>query len=80
MEGGKSSCTSPPSMIPRMEQALAAVRASERGAEVKILVGGGGMIGGAELAKTWGADDHVSHALEAVARGNALVGLPASIM
>ncbi len=66
--------------LPALEQALAAVRACERGAKAKILVGGGGMIGGTELAKTWGADDLVTHALEAVARGNALVGLPASIV
>ena len=63
--------------LPALEEAIAAVRASQRGVTVKILVGGCGMMGTAELAKSKGADDYASNAVEAVARGNALVGLPA---
>lgn len=63
--------------LPALKEALAAVRGSEEGAATKILVGGCGMRDVAELVKSWGADDVVSSALEAVARGRALVGLPA---
>lgn len=63
--------------LPALEQAVAAVRASQRGAAVKILVGGAGMSHAWELAKRWGCDEYASNAQEAVARGNALAGLPA---
>ena len=62
--------------LPALEETIAAIRESQRGGAVKILVGGGGMMGAAELAKSKGADDYASNAVEAVARGNALVGLP----
>lgn len=61
--------------LPGLKEALTAVRGSEVGAAVKILVGGCGMRHVPELAKTWGADDYASNAVEAVARGRALVGL-----
>jgi methanogenic corrinoid protein MtbC1 len=60
-----------------LEETIAIVRASQRGAAVKILVGGCGMIGSAELAQSQGADDYASSGMDALSRGNALVGLPA---
>ena len=60
-----------------LEETIAAIRATERGTSVKILVGGCGMTGAADLAKSKGADDYASSAVDAVARGNALVGFPA---
>ena len=65
--------------LPALEETIAAVRASERGVNVKILVGGCGMMGAADLAKSKGADDYALNAAEAVSRGNALVGLPAKM-
>ena len=46
--------------LPALEETIAAVRESERGVTVKILVGGCGMMGAAELAKSKGADDYAS--------------------
>jgi MerR family transcriptional regulator, light-induced transcriptional regulator len=63
--------------LPALEETVAAIRASQRGATVKILVGGCGMMGAADLAKSKGADDYASNAVEAVTRGNALVLLSA---
>ena len=60
--------------LPALEETIAVVRKNQRGAAVKILVGGCGVMGAAELAKSKGADDYATNALEAVARGNALVG------
>ena len=65
--------------LPVLEETIAAVRASQRGANVKILVGGCGMMDGAALSKGKGADDYASNAAEAVSRGNSLVGLPAKM-
>lgn len=65
--------------LPALEETVAAIRASQRGATVKILVGGCGMMGAADLVKSSGADVYASNAMEAVARGNVLVGLPAKI-
>ena len=62
--------------LPALEQAIAAVRASQRGVFVKIMVGGRGLSGPAQSDKLRGADDHVSDPFEALARANALVGLP----
>ena len=59
-----------------LEETIAVVRTNGRDAAVKILVGGCGMMGIANVAKSYGADDYASDAPEAVARGNALVGLP----
>jgi MerR family transcriptional regulator, light-induced transcriptional regulator len=60
---------------PALGDAISAVRASQRGTAVKILVGGCAVAGIAELAKSRGADGFAANALEAVAQGNALVGL-----
>jgi methanogenic corrinoid protein MtbC1 len=62
--------------LPALEETIAVVRASPQGAAVKILVGGCGMMGAADLAKVVGADAYAPNAAEAVARGDALVGLP----
>jgi methanogenic corrinoid protein MtbC1 len=62
-----------------LEETIAVVRTNQRGTAVKILVGGCGMMGAAELARSKGADDYASNAVEAVTRGNALVGLPERI-
>lgn len=63
--------------LPRLEEAVSAVQASERGAAVKILVGGGGMTLLSKPATCPVFDGIAPDAREAVARGNALVGLPA---
>ena len=63
--------------LPALKEAVAAVRASERGAAVKILVGGCGMSLLSKLATCLVVDGVASNATEAVARGHALVGLPA---
>jgi len=60
--------------LPALREAIAAVRASERGSGVKILVGGPGLKDIAKLAESWGADGYASNGPEAVARGNALTG------
>jgi len=65
--------------LPAMEEAIRAIRASRRGTAVKILVGGCGVASIAEQAMSKGADGFAANALEAVARGNQLVGLPPSV-
>ena len=62
-----------------LEETIDVVRKNKRGVDVKILAGGCGMMGAAELARSKGADDFAMNAVEAVARGNALVGLPAKM-
>ena len=56
--------------LPALSRAIAAIRASERGAIVKVLAGGGGIAKHEEIAKTFGADAYAEDALQAVARGN----------
>lgn len=58
-----------------LKQTIDAVRNSQGGAAVKILVGGRGLTGVGELAAEFGADGYASDPIEAVALGNALVGL-----
>ena len=65
--------------LPALEETVTAIRVSQRGATVRILVGGCGTMGTADLVKSKGADDYASNAAEAVSRGNALVGLPAKM-
>jgi methanogenic corrinoid protein MtbC1 len=65
--------------LPALEETVAAIRASQRGTTVKILVGGCGTMGAADLVKSRGADDYASNAVEAVARGNAMVLRPAKM-
>jgi methanogenic corrinoid protein MtbC1 len=62
--------------LPAVEEAVSAVRASAGAATVRILVGGHGLAGLGESALPGGADGFAADAQEAVARGNALVGLP----
>ena len=62
-----------PTQLPALEGAMAAVRASQRPG-VKILVGGCGMAGIVEWAESKGADGFAANALDAVVRGNELVG------
>jgi methanogenic corrinoid protein MtbC1 len=59
-----------------LEETIAVMRKNQRGAAIKILVGGYAMMVAAEVARSTGADDYASNAVEAVTRGNALVGLP----
>ncbi len=62
--------------LPALEEAIHAIRVGPRGSTVKILAGGCGMKGAAEAAAFRGADGFAVNALEAVCRGNWLVGLP----
>ena len=63
------------SQLATLKQTIEAVRLSERGRVVKILVGGRALRGNADLADTLGADGYAPAPPEAVALGNALVGL-----
>ncbi|MDY0168462.1 MAG: cobalamin-dependent protein [Thermoguttaceae bacterium] len=63
------------SQMATLKQTIEAVRHSERGRVVKILVGGRALLGNADLAATFGADGYALDPIEAVALGNALVGL-----
>jgi methanogenic corrinoid protein MtbC1 len=62
--------------LPALEETVSAIRASRQGAAVKILVGGCGLAGNPDLAKSQGAHGFAANAIEAVARGRELVGLP----
>lgn len=64
-----------PSQLPSLRETIHALRLSERGALAKILAGGGGLAGVSELALEFGADAHAADPTQAVALGNALVGL-----
>jgi 5-methyltetrahydrofolate--homocysteine methyltransferase len=68
-----------PTQLAVLEETITVVRTCQRGSAVKILVGGYGMMNAADLAKSTGADDYASNAVDAVARGNALVGLAAKM-
>lgn len=63
------------SQIGVLRQTIEAVRRSERGRAVKILVGGRAFLDNADLAATLGADGYAPDPIEAVALGGALVGL-----
>ena len=63
------------SQLATLKQTIEAVRLSERGRVVKILVGGLALLRNADLAVTLGADQYAADPNEAVALGNALVGL-----
>ena len=65
--------------LPELEEAVSAVRASRRGAAVKILVGGCGMAFISKWAGSNRIDGVASDAVEAVAQGSLLVGLPTAI-
>ncbi len=58
-----------------LRQTIEAVRSGERRAAVKILVGGRSLAGASDLAAEFGADGYAPDPSEAVALGNALVGL-----
>ncbi len=58
--------------LPALEQTIAAIRGTEWGADVKIIVGGYGMRNAPEMVKSLGADCFATNAFEAVACGNAL--------
>jgi methanogenic corrinoid protein MtbC1 len=61
------------SQLTTLQQTIAAVRQSERGATVKIVVGGRGLSGAGDLAAELGADGYAAGPVEAVALGTALV-------
>ena len=61
--------------IPTLAKTIAAIRQSGRGESVKILVGGHAFLGNTDLPTALGADGYAADPIEAVARGNALVGL-----
>ncbi|MCR4414769.1 MAG: cobalamin-dependent protein, partial [Thermoguttaceae bacterium] len=58
-----------------LKQTIEAVRQTERGAIVKILVGGRALQGAEDLATQFGADGYAADPSQAIALGNALVGL-----
>ena len=58
-----------------LKQTIEAVRRSESGRVVKILVGGRALAGASDLAAEFGADAYAADPSQAVALGNALVGL-----
>jgi len=64
------------SQLPTARATIEAIRRSERGAHVKILLGGGGIAHWPDLASQLGADGFAADPSGAVALGSALVGLP----
>lgn len=58
-----------------LTETIQAVRRGERGAVVKILVGGRGLAEATDLAQKFGADAYAADPNAAVALGNSLVGL-----
>ena len=70
---GLSVCLS--SQLTTLKETIESVRQSDRGAAVKILVGGRGLTGAADLAAEFGADGYAVDPAEAVSLGSTLVGL-----
>lgn len=70
---GLSVCLS--SQLTTLKETIESVRRSDRGAAVKILVGGRGLAGAADLAAQFGADGYAVDPAEAVSLGGTLVGL-----
>ncbi len=70
---GLSVCLS--SQLMTLKETIEAVRGSECGAAVKILVGGRGLTGAADLAAEFGADGYAADATEAASLVGTLVGL-----
>jgi methanogenic corrinoid protein MtbC1 len=70
---GLSVCLS--SQLTTLKETIESVRRSDRGAEVKILVGGRGLSGVADLAAQFGADGYAVDPAEAVSVGSTLLGL-----
>jgi MerR family transcriptional regulator, light-induced transcriptional regulator len=66
-----------PGQLPTLKDAIAAVRGSHLGTRIKIIAGGCRLPDIAEIISSYGADGFAADALEAVALGNALVGLQA---
>ena len=60
-----------------LAETIQAVRRGERGAAVKILVGGRALVEAPDLAPSLGADGYAADPLDAVAQGNLLAGVPA---
>ncbi|MBN1852855.1 MAG: cobalamin-dependent protein [Pirellulales bacterium] len=58
-----------------LKQTIQSVRRSERGASVKVLVGGRALTWASDLAAEFGADGYAADPVGAVSLGNALVGL-----
>jgi methanogenic corrinoid protein MtbC1 len=58
-----------------LRQTIEAVRGGERRAAVRILVGGRALAGASDLAAEFGADGYAPDPSQAVALGNALVGI-----
>jgi MerR family transcriptional regulator, light-induced transcriptional regulator len=65
--------------LPAVQEAVSSIRSRETGAAAKILVGGCVVGTIAALAKLQGVDGFAANAAEAVAQGNALLGLPESM-
>lgn len=61
--------------IPLLAKTIEAIRGGGHGETVKILVGGRAFLGNTDLPAILGADGYASNPIEAVAVGNALVGL-----
>lgn len=70
---GLSVCLS--SQLTTLKETIESVRRSDRGAAVKILVGGRGLTGAADLAAEFGADGCAADPAEAVSLGGTLVGI-----
>ena len=70
---GLSVCLS--AQLKTLKETIESVRRSDCGAAVKILVGGRGLTGAADLAAEFGADGYAVDPAEAVLLGNTLVGL-----
>lgn len=68
------SVSRPPQLV-TLTETIQAVRRGQRGADVKILVGGRALAEAANLAQQFGADGYAADANAAVALGNSLVGL-----
>jgi len=66
------------SQLPSLAETIATVRASSRGHQVKIIVGGCRLPNMAEIVKKFGADGFASDAQEAIALGKQLAGIQGS--
>jgi MerR family transcriptional regulator, light-induced transcriptional regulator len=64
-----------PNQLPALKDAISAIRASQFGTRVKIIVGGSLMPDATEIVKACGADGFANDALDAISLGNAMVGL-----
>ncbi len=66
-----------PGQLPALKDAIAAIRGSQLGSRVKIIVGGCRLPDAAQIVKSFGADGFATDALQAVALANELVRVQA---